>query len=888
MSRAWIFAYLALAILALGPVQAKAIQPIPFGFFKAQPDQLVFTSSPQTFPTGNCSGTASVQNQNFSGAPKNVRAPLSVSLSSSGGVVFYSDSTCMDVITSVTIATGTNTASFYFINPSAGNYAIYVNAPTYKQVEQAHTSTTNPFVWTGGGGNAFWSTGGNWSGGSAPGGTDDALFDSTCSSNCSPTISSAAAIQTIRMTSGYSGTITLSAALTVNYNIAQFSGGISTGSSTLTQGYYGTHRMDGGSFHGGSSVISMRSVTVNAGSYTATSGTLSISGSFLMSGSETFSHNSGVLLFSTGNYSQMYLKLGGSEVLNQLQITSGSNSSLDVIGSATVNGDFSCEGTSSPTNLGSGNINVKGALNFPNQGCWGLGTVTINGSTSQTLTGNSTGAVPSLVINSSGGTVSFSGTLNFYDNFTYTAGTFSAGTSAVNFVGSSYSSESITLASALTFNDLGFIGASFSSAKNLSGTANVNGTFTCGSSGGSIALYGGTIVAKSNLNFVDDGCWGSTLVKVGGTSNQSITGVSTAYIPTFEINSSGGTISLVGTLRFGDNFAYTAGTLSVGTSNVVFQYGSWSTETLTFATPITLNNVTFQGAYYAGNKSISGTFAVAGSLVCGNAGGSPGGLSGGRINALGSVSFVDDGCSGDTWVTIAGSTNQTVTGSANAGVPYLEINSTGGTVTLSGTLDFYRSDFKYTAGTVSAGTSQVNFNFASYNSQSITLASPLSLNHVSFKNGNYGSAMNLSGTLIVNGTLICESVSSTASLDGGTIQATGDVSFLTNGCTGSTSLQFTGSATTNLQVDASASTFYSSVTLNKTGSGQVNQTSNAAFSDAAQDFTITNGTWNMSGYDLAIGNNVSNSGGTLKRGSIPTCGTLTYGGTYTGAAPICP
>jgi hypothetical protein len=52
-----------------------------------------------------------------------------------------------------------------------------------------------------------------------------------------------------------------------------------------------------------------------------------------------------------------------------------------------------------------------------------------------------------------------------------------------------------------------------------------------------------------------------------------------------------------------------------------------------------------------------------------------------------------------------------------------------------------------------------------------------------------------------------------------------------------------------------------------------------------QDLMITAGTLDLAGYILSVNRNITNNG-TLRRGTSPSCGTVTSA-TYTGTAAVC-
>jgi hypothetical protein len=64
-----------------------------------------------------------------------------------------------------------------------------------------------PFTWTGGGGNDDWRTAGNWHGGVMPDNTQTAVFDATCSTNCSATMYVDTEVLGLEMNTGYNGSV---------------------------------------------------------------------------------------------------------------------------------------------------------------------------------------------------------------------------------------------------------------------------------------------------------------------------------------------------------------------------------------------------------------------------------------------------------------------------------------------------------------------------------------------------------------------------------------------------------------------------------------------------------------------------------------------------------
>lgn len=89
----------------------------------AGPTKLVFTTSAQTLNAGVCSGIVTVQGQNAASLATNAVSNITIALDGTGAQ-YYSDSSCTVPVTSVTMSTGTNTKSFYFIAHSTSTITV--------------------------------------------------------------------------------------------------------------------------------------------------------------------------------------------------------------------------------------------------------------------------------------------------------------------------------------------------------------------------------------------------------------------------------------------------------------------------------------------------------------------------------------------------------------------------------------------------------------------------------------------------------------------------------------------------------------------------------------------------------------------------------------------
>ncbi|HEY8207567.1 MAG TPA: hypothetical protein VIG99_08805 [Myxococcaceae bacterium] len=108
------------------------------------PAALVFTTPARTVTAGGCSAAVTVQSQDAAGNPANVSPARTVSLSASPatGFTFYSNSLCTTAVTTVSIASGANSATFYFRGTAAGTPTITGSSGGLSSATQ--TETINP------------------------------------------------------------------------------------------------------------------------------------------------------------------------------------------------------------------------------------------------------------------------------------------------------------------------------------------------------------------------------------------------------------------------------------------------------------------------------------------------------------------------------------------------------------------------------------------------------------------------------------------------------------------------------------------------------------------------------------------------------------------------
>lgn len=217
-----------------------------------------------------------------------------------------------------------------------------------------------------------------------------------------------------------------------------------------------------------------------------------------------------------------------------------------------------------------GNITIANSTNN-NTVSGGTTTIVVNGSGNQTMTGVSGAGysrMPSITINKSSGTLTLIDYITVMGNWTYTAGTIDPGTSTVVF------STSKTISGSHTLYNVQFGGgATFTVASGttltVSGTLFYAGTTASTFNTGDIYLSGDCDV--SNTGSSTNG--GSAIFTFTGTSSQTFTGSGTngaGTLPNIVIDKTGGTLSLASTISCSGDWTYTQGTVSPGTSSVVF------------------------------------------------------------------------------------------------------------------------------------------------------------------------------------------------------------------------------------------------------------------------------------------------------------------------------
>lgn len=504
------------------------------GFWRFQIPKLDFVTTAQSVYSGACSGVTTVQTKSGSGAAINVTADTTVNLSTSGAASFFSDSACTKSISSITIYNGYSSNNFYFLLSTTGSETFTADATGYISASQIETFLTNPYVWTGAGGDNHWSTGPNWSGGSAPGSTNQALFNGVCSSNCSPSILSDINVAGVRIVSGYTGTITQNSGVAI---VVGSAGWVQTGA---------------GVFVGSAGTTASNNITIStqfkitAGSFQASASTLQVE-SFEVSGLGSFNANNGLVYFSSSNCSI----ISGSAIFNDVTTfcaAAGFNgSTMNVNGKLTLNGGYNAY-LNNGTILASGDVISKTGGGYGNVG---TALVKLVGNASgQTVTGEPGSTFTNLEIDTGSNNVTLIGEISIYGNWTNalykvtSVGTLTTTGSTLNFSSSTVSAYP----SSANYNNVIF-GTNVTlngNTMNVAGNTSILGGYNRSLVNGTVNCYGNITASTAGY-----GSYGSmNFVAKGNAAGQTITSLQTdASIPNLVIDAGVHDVTLSGNVN---------------------------------------------------------------------------------------------------------------------------------------------------------------------------------------------------------------------------------------------------------------------------------------------------------------------------------------------------
>lgn len=470
-----------------------------------------------------------------------------------------------------------------------GTLAVYFALPAHGAVK----------VWKGTV-SSSWNTSGNWSPSGVPGVGDVATFDNTCTS-CNVTLDASPNVLGFDIQSTYSGTITQS------------------GSNTITIGSSGWTQA-GGTFTGGTGAMTFNGAfSLSGGTFTATSGTITTGSNWTYSGG-TLNPNGGTVVFANNNNTQT---ITGSQTLVNVTFanpfifwyatTLTTGTTLTVTGNLNLTLGY----------ISGGTIEAKGNITHSGSFGGGTGTLLIDGTGDQTLTGSaSTGicsgvcpGLPNVVISKPSGNLFLSGTINCGANWTYTSmgtGTLVPGTSTVIFYSPNGSGNYIS--GSHTLNNITFVAQVgcwypiYLSSSTITATGDVN--LYTGVSSGTLSVQGNV-----TRNSCFDGGGDMQLQFTGGRDQVFTNNGSPNTTGNITINKTGGTVSLGSNADWNaasQSLTITSGTLSMGNYNLSIGSGGLSIGSAGALRGFGTGDLTL-----AGNVSNSGEITLRSNRSCG-------------------------------------------------------------------------------------------------------------------------------------------------------------------------------------------------------------------------------------------------------------------------------
>ena len=713
--------------------------------------------------------------------------------------------------------------------------------------------------------NRFWraSAAGNWnntanwsnvSGGaggfSVPGALDAVTFDGVGLGNC--IINQAVNITSINVKAAYTGTITQGANSIITSGVGTFSGG---------------------TFSGGSANINIQGVfTLSGTAFTSTSAILELNANAAFT-SGVFTHNNGTVRFNTTVGATQTISGTSPSLYTAEFVGLGRTYKISAAGNLTVANALNLTGSAFAT-INTGTIEVLGDINITNTATGGGGsaTITIDGTGAQNINGSTAsgyGALPKVIINKASGTLNLFSNISFAGNLTYTSGTINAGTSTVYIVNTLTITGSFSVYN-FTIDGTAVLTLTIASGSTVTATNQLefeNGANNITINTGSIAVQGNIIDNNTGLSG-----GGTATILINGSSSQNITSTGVldqGKFPAVTINSTGGTVTFPSLITVTGNWTYTSGTMDVTTNNstIVFE------NSLTITGTHTLNNVTFNAnANYTDIISTGTLLTVTGTLLTmGSANlllNTPTAATN-AIEAQGDITINNTGTTGggNGGVLIDGTANQAFSSTSASGqgwMPYINIQKTAGTLTMSGIISETRN-WTYTSGTVDAATNTSTVVFGNHN---LTVKS----NGMSFYNVNVisstttlGNDMTAAGDLTISGTGVLVANAHTINLAGNWTD------YGTGGFTeGTSTVNLNGSSLQTISTPGGED-FYNLTSANSGTGSFLSDDINIA-----NRLRMTSGNINLNGNTVTLGNSTANIGIlTYTSGSLINSGYFT-------------
>jgi fibronectin-binding autotransporter adhesin len=447
-----------------------------------------------------------------------------------------------------------------------------------------------------------------------------------------------------------------------------------------------------------SGTLTFPSLITVRGNWTYTAGTLDVS------------TNSSTVVFAAT------LTISGSHTLNTIDFDAAGNYTYTVNAGTTLslNGDMDMSNSNNITLTG-GNINLNGNLNLTNTGIGGGGTTVLSfiGAANQSITGVlaiDQSRLPSVTINKTGGTLTFSSLITVRGNWTYTAGTIDVNTNNTTVI----FRNTLIITGTHTLNNVNFAAKANYVTTISSGTVlTVSGTLTISDISNETinAPIAGTQVlqAQGNISVTNTGLGGGGTggILINGAGAQSFSSTSPAgegRMPYITIQKPSGTLTLSGIISESRDWTYSSGTVDASTNTTTVAFGGNNL------------NINSAGMSFYNVTVLANTSALASSVtVNNNLTISAGTLSPGvnTVNLAGNWS--DWGAAGfvkgTSIVNFDGSSLQTITNPGAENFYSLASNNSGtgiqleNNTTVGGTLTMTQGNIDLNTNTLTLGTS---------------------------------------------------------------------------------------------------------------------------------------------------------------------------------------
>ena len=728
--------------------------------------RLQFTTAAQSIPVGTISGTMTVQRQDQFGNPNTADASVTVNLSSTSGTGVFRDTGNTTTITSVTINTGSSTASFKYYDATFGTPTLTAADAAAVLTSAAQLENISSLTWSATPATYNWNTSdANWTGaGSVYADGDGVTFNDTGSAT--------SAINLVGTLSPASVTVTTSLK---NYTFTG-SGYISgsailskIGSATLTiataNDYSGTTTILGGvvdvqnsaALGGGATTVSSGAAVQVDGNGLTISEPITLNGSGISSGGAlrnlaSANTASGAITLASNsriNSDAGSLTLAGNSITGTANLTVGGSGNVTNADSIATSGMLIKDGNGTLSLIGNNNTYSGGTL-------IGAGVVGISGEGASGGSPGDLGTVPAsatatnVILN--GGDLLGNGTfaLNANRGIGIGASTGSVGTNAL-----------IDTAVGQVFTVSGIIALSGNTGANglavNSGTGN-NGTVVLG---GANTFTGSTVISNGYLQVAN------TLALQNSTLNYSNQGGFLVFDPSITAAALGG---LTGTQNLGlTNLASQPVTLSVGTNNASTIYSGG------------LNDAGLGGSLA---KAGSGTLTLTGNNSYGAATVNAGSLVLNGTNILSGATTINSG--GNSMLTVSGGllvgTSLTMN-SANSSLGFL---LSGGTASFSGNVTFSADNGNnanflqitngvFNAGSLNSGRCNLNLGIATQPTAGQSTGQGIYVSGA--------ATVNITNTLGIGGSSANANSSTSMRVDNGTVNVGGTTRITLNNAT---------------------------------------------------------------------------------------------------------